>query len=172
MWMNDATSIVALQFNHMRINVGKDFYLIQKDGTVKRLDKDMIWKGAGSSLAQFDPCEQLDNEKNFSPKVLVVTSSPSHLFRQAGKFSLTEFVKLAIKFVLAIWTKDGLSSFMPNVDQERHVKFEFRIGLTTCCVPRWFFDQKQDIQGFISASWDHVSKHALNNYFLKGPDKL
>ena len=170
MWINDALSIAALQFDQIRINVGKDFYLIQKDGRVTFLDKDMIWRDARSSLALFDPCEQLTNEKNFSPEVVVVTSSPSHVVGQVGKYSLTEFVKLAIIFVSAIWTLDELLLIMPNVDQERLEKFGLRIGSTTLCIPRWFFYRKQDIQGYISASWDHTTKNALRDYFLKGPD--
>ena len=165
--MNDAPSTAALQFDQIRINIGKDSYLIQKDGRVRYLDKAMIWRGARSSLALFDPCEQLTNEKKISPKMIVVTSSPSHVVGQVGKYSLTE---LATKFVLAIWTLDELLLIMPNVDHERLEKFGFRIGSTTYCVPRWFFYRKQDIQGFISDGWDHASKDALKDYFLKGPD--
>ena len=161
--MNNAPSIAALQFDQIRINIGKDFYLIQKDGRVRYLEKAMIWRGARSSLALFDPCEQLTNEKNFSPKMIVVTSSPSHVVGQVGKYSLTE---LATKFVLAIWTLDELLLIMPNVDHERLEKFGFRIGSTTYCVPRWFFYRKQDIQGFISDGWDHASKDALKDCFL------
>jgi hypothetical protein len=170
MWLKDDSAIEALQFKDVRVNIGEDFYLIEKDGTARKIETGSLSIHASHSLALFDPCLFVQNRKNFPFKMTVITSSPSHVVGQVGTFSLTECSKLAIIYVMALWSLSELRAILPTICPQRLDRFGLIIGETTYCVPRWFFYPEQAISGFISRSWTHVCKDALRDYFLTGTD--
>ncbi len=170
MWLNDDLRNAKLQFNDVRVNIGEEFYLIEKDGTASRIVTNILSINASDSLALIDPCPFVQNRKNFPFKMTVITSSLSHVIGQVGKFSLIECSKLAIIYVMALWTLSELKIMMPHICPRRLQQFGLNIGLSTYCVPRWFSYTELAIPGFISRSWTHVSKDALRDYFLKGTE--
>uniref|UniRef100_A0A7S0MLM3 Uncharacterized protein n=2 Tax=Cryptomonas curvata TaxID=233186 RepID=A0A7S0MLM3_9CRYP len=170
MWLNHDPSIAKLHFNDVRVNIGETFYLIEKDGTASEIVANILSINASGSLALIDPCPFVQNRKIFPFKMTVITSSLSHVVGQVGKYSLTECSKLAIIYVMALWTLSELKLIMPHICPRRLKQFGLNIGLTTYCVPRWFTYTELAIPGFISRSWTHVSKDALRDYFLKETD--
>jgi hypothetical protein len=170
MWMKDDPAIEALQFKDVRVNIGEDFYLIEKDGTARKIEAGSLSIHARHSLALFDPCSFVQNRKKIPFKMIVITSSPSHVVGQVGKISLTECSKLAIIYVMALWSLSELRAILPTICPRRLDQFGLTIAESTYCVPRWFFYSEHAISGFVSRSWTHVCKDALRDYFLKGTD--
>lgn len=163
-WMNED---LGFSFQDIRVNAGKSFYIVEKDGTTKQIFNHLeLLLRADASLALLDPCVLVE-DKDFVFSMVIVTASPSSIVGQVGKVSLSEFMKHAIVFVMKLWTLDEVKKVKPDLDPDLLQKFSMQEGIETYCVPRWLNYRPDLIPGHIERCWTNVSKNALVDFFLK-----
>ncbi len=166
-WMN---SDLGFEFRDIRVNSSGIYYIIESNGAARQVIADDFLFKANNSLALLDPCDLL-KDKHVVFSMVIVTASPSSIVGQIGKWSLSEFLKLALIYVMKLWTLDEIKKVMPAIDSEILKKFSFKSGVETYCVPRWLTYEPSAIPGHIARCWTNLTQEAVKDFFLsKGGD--
>ncbi len=163
-WLNND---LGMDFDDVRINASKAYYIIEKDGAALQISNpsDLLIE-SNKSLALLDPCE-LVTDKNTLFSMVIVTASPSSIVGQAGKVQLSEFMKYATVYVMRLWTLVEIEKVIPVYNPDVLEKFSFQDGEETYCVPRWLIYDPKKISGHISSCWTNLSQDAVKNFFFK-----
>jgi hypothetical protein len=157
---------ISLIFESVRFNIGDSFFLVQRDGAVLQISDQQCLLGSAKSLVLLDPCIALSGNKDFMCKLLIITTSPSSLVGHSSTCYLSQLRKLAIVFVMRMWTKEEWFRFSPGTDPDHFAKFSSREGFTTLCVPRWLSYMPMRIEGQLLASLNEQHSEGLCKFLL------
>mmetsp|Transcript_33264 Transcript_33264/g.69675 ORF Transcript_33264/g.69675 Transcript_33264/m.69675 type:complete len:505 (-) Transcript_33264:236-1750(-) len=164
-WLLGDPDILGI-FKDVRFNIGNSFFLVRKDGAVLKISDERCLLESDESLVLLDPCIALSGIKDVLCKLLIITSSPSALVGHSSTCSLSQFRKLAIIFVMRMWTKEEWFRFSPGTDRVHFAKFSSREGFTTFCVPRWLSYTPMEIEGQLLASLNEQHSKGLCRFIL------
>jgi hypothetical protein len=163
-WMRNDPDIAQFDFKEVLINVHEIYFIVQKDGTTRRIPAASA--GAYTSLALLDPCLLVEGQV-LPAKMLVVMASPSSIVGHVGKPSLTQLRKLSYLYVMKSWSVEELRKIKPDVKAKQLERFSAFDGTSAYCVPRWFFYTDAEVEGQLDSCWSNHSREAIHDFFLK-----
>ena len=149
---------VSMNFERAVMNFDNDYYLIDRKGYAKKVEKDhIIYK---DSLALLDPCDVLHGVAKLRAKLTILTASCSYLAGQIKSCDLSQFKKFTPTFVMKLWS-DVEVTYLGSIDQHRLVLFSYRDGDTASCVPQWFQIDDDEVLQCLDDAMSETSREGM-----------